>query len=81
MSEQVNRLNAKLLRAEGRVRELEGAKALEPALMLSVFILEFRKQLVEYRKTGSVDVLTPGQLLDVLIWSIDEALEQTKGKP
>ena len=49
-------------------------------LTLSVFLLHFRKQLIEHRRTASIDVYTPGEVLDVVIRSLDSAIASTKGK-
>lgn len=49
-------------------------------LTLSVFLLNFRRELVEYRKYPGVDMATPGEVLDFVVVALDRALKQTKGE-
>lgn len=48
-------------------------------LTLTVFLLNFRRELVEYRKYPGVDMATPGEVLDFVVRSLDKALQATKG--
>lgn len=48
-------------------------------LTLSVFLMSFRKQLVEYRRYPAIDMATPGEVLDFVVRSLDRALADTKG--
>lgn len=47
-------------------------------LLLSIFLLHFRRQLIEYRVSAAIDVATPGEVLDAVVRSLDRALQSTK---
>lgn len=45
-------------------------------LTLSVFLMSFRRSLIEYRIGAAID--TPGEVIDVVVRSLDQALKVTK---
>lgn len=51
---------------------------LESNLVLSIFLMRFRNELIEYRKNASVDVATPGEILDFVVGSLERAIKRTK---
>lgn len=48
-------------------------------LTLSLFLIHFRRQLVEYRVSAQIDQATPGEVLDAVVRCLDNALKATKG--
>jgi hypothetical protein len=47
---------------------------------LTIFLLHFRRQLVEYRVSSAIDTATPGEVIDVVVRSLDQALKATRGQ-
>lgn len=47
-------------------------------LTLSVFLMSFRRSLIEYRVGAAIDLATPGEVIDVVVRSLDQALKHTK---
>lgn len=47
-------------------------------LTLSVFLMSFRRSLIEYRVGAAIDLATPGEVIDVVVRSLDQALKVTK---
>lgn len=53
---------------------------LEAVMMLNVFILHFRNQLVEHRRSLAYGEATVDDALDAVVRSLDDALKFTKGE-
>jgi hypothetical protein len=52
---------------------------LKADLTLTVFLYHFRRQLIDYRVSAAIDMATPGEVIDVVVRSLDQALTLTKG--
>lgn len=51
---------------------------MESNLMLTLFLMHFRRQLIEYRCGAAIDQASPGEVLDVVVRSLDRAIQLTK---